>query len=213
MRKVWVEYREAGEFGIGSLIMFIAMVIVAAVTATLLINTAYQLQQQAQSTSQEAMQEVSTGLKVLSMGGYRYNNTWGLESPYHGRIDWLTIKVALVAGSPPINISDIVIEVTDGYTVGTLFYNPDASFTAGAKPSGLSSSQFGASLIRDMAPKNNGLITQGDIAELFFNATKVGLNLEPQTQLSIKIMPRHGVPAEKDVLTPSAYLARYVELV
>ncbi len=212
MKKIIVN-REPGEFGIGSLIMFIAMIIVAAVTATLLINTSYQLQQQAQSTSQEAMQDVSTGLKVISMGGYRYNSTWGTEMPYHSKLDWITLKVTLIAGSPPVNISEIILVVTDGYTVATLSYDPSASFTAGAHPPALGNDQFGATLIRNLPPTETGLITQGDIAELFFNATEIGLNLQPQSQLSVKIIPKHGVPTEEVIMTPSVYIARYVELV
>ncbi len=203
---------EKGEFGIGSLIIFIAMVIVAAVTATLLINVSYQLQQQAEETSNQAIQDVSTGIKVISMGGFRYNSSWGLNPPYHSKIDWITIKISLIAGSPPINISSIIIEVTDGYTVATLSYAPSASFNAGAHPDTLGAGQFGAQKIRDMDPKGSWVITQGDIEELFFNATKIGLNLEPQTQLTVKIIPKHGVPTDESVMTPSPYVTRYVEL-
>ncbi len=212
MRKVWME-REQGEFGIGSLIIFIAMIIVAAVTATLLINVAYNLQQQAEQTSEQAIQDVSTGVKIISMGGYRYNASWGTSAPYRSTLDWISLKITPIAGSPPINVSDIVIEVTDGYVVATLYYNPSASFSAGPKPSGLSSNEFGARKIRDMSPEDPGIMTQGDIEEIFFNATAAGLNLQPQSSLSIKIIPKHGVPVEKDLITPSPYVTRYVELV
>ncbi len=203
---------EQGEFGIGSLIIFIAMVIVAAVTATLLINTAYQLQQQAQETSQEALQDVSTGVKIISMGGYRYNATWGTTAPYRNTIDWITIKITPIAGSPPVNISALVIMVSDGYLSTSLVYSPTLTFSPTTSPPPSSAGVFGAQMIRDMPPESKGTLTQGDIAELYFNATAAGLNLEPQTQLTIRIVPKHGVPAVEMINTPSPYLSRYVEL-
>ncbi len=211
MKMMW-NVREQGEFGIGSLIIFIAMIIVAAVTATLLINVAYSLQQQAEQTSQEAIQDVSTGLKIISMGGYRYNSSWGTGAPYRNTIDWITIKITLIAGSSPVNISSVILEVTDGYTVVTLYYDKTFDFNPTTRPPPFSGDVFGTRKIRDMGEENKYILTQGDISEIYFNATGLGLNLEPQSQLSLKIIPKHGVPVEKDLITPSPYIARYVEL-
>ncbi len=203
---------EQGEFGIGSLIIFIAMIIVAAVTATLLINTAYQLQQQAQQTSSEALQDVSTGVKMISIGGYRYNATWGVNSPYRNVIDWITIKITPIAGSPAINISDIVIMISDGYLSTTLTYSSTLQFDPLTAPPADSANVFGAKMIRNMPPTATGILTQGDIVEIYFNATASGLNLEPQTQFTIRIVPKHGVPAFEEFTTPSPYLGRYEEM-
>ncbi len=203
---------EQGEFGIGSLIIFVAMVIVSAVTATLLINVAYQLQQQAQQTSNQALQDVSTGVKIISMGGYRYNASWGTNAPYHPRIDWITLKITLIAGSAPINISTLVVEVSDGYSVATLTFNEMLHFNSNSQPPDISGSYFGAYKIRDLDPVDAHVLTQGDIEELYFNATGVGLNLEPQTHIEVKIIPKSGVPADVSLMTPSPYITRYVEL-
>jgi flagellin FlaB len=203
MKKVW-NRKEKGEMGIGTLIIFIAMIIVAAVAATVLIQTAYQLQQQAEETGNIAIQDVATGFKIIHMGG-QVNLS---ASP--PALSTIEIKVGLLAGSPAIDMKNVLIEITDGSKDVTLHFNSTAT-----SPSQLTGTEFGAVLLRDMPPQNwnnQYVMTQGDIVKLVINATNVGLDLTPQAQVTLQIIPKHGVPTYAAFMVPATLTTKYVDL-
>ena len=86
-----------GQVGIGTLIVFIAMVLVAAIAAGVLINTAGLLQSQAQATGEETTAEVSD---VVQIG-----EVIGIQNDTSGNIDMINASVRLASGSDPVNVS------------------------------------------------------------------------------------------------------------
>jgi len=100
-----------GQVGIGTLIVFIAMVLVAAIAAGVLINTAGLLQAQAQATGEETTAEVSNVIQI--------KHAIGEETTNNGDIDVLNISMRLTPGSDPINLSDAsyTLEVNGNATV------------------------------------------------------------------------------------------------
>ena len=103
-----------GQVGIGTLIVFIAMVLVAAIAAGVLINTAGLLQAQAQQTGQETTAEVSNVIEVGKIVGYENASDIGTPSlGGNGKIEAINASFRLAAGSDAINLSEA------SYTIST----------------------------------------------------------------------------------------------
>ena len=157
----------AAQVGIGTLIIFIAMVLIAAVAASVLIQTSGTLQQQAQSTGKQATQEVSSNLIVKSIEGVRAKTgTTSMAS----NMSLLKVKVGLNVGSSPVDLNQLIITITDGTNTNDLIYaNNDKTY-------GYSMENFSSS---NTASVNLGHLltdeqtTPGENARFFFTVQKI----------------------------------------
>jgi len=94
-----------GQVGIGTLVIFIALVLVAAVAAGVLINSAGLLEQRAQETGQSATRGVSNTMEVLNVVGVVNSrnitemNLTVRRSPGAGNIDLTKVTIAYTSDS------------------------------------------------------------------------------------------------------------------
>ncbi|OYR56404.1 flagellin [Halorubrum sp. Ea1] len=98
-----INTEERGQVGIGTLIVFIAMVLVAAIAAGVLINTAGFLQTQAEATGQESTDLVSERIDVTSAVGI-------VGSESDGELNQIRLSVSGAAGSDQIDLSETTIQ-------------------------------------------------------------------------------------------------------
>ena len=94
---------DRGQVGIGTLIVFIAMVLVAAIAAGVLINTAGFLQSQAEATGEESTDLVSERIDVTTKVGI-------VGSTTDGTLNEIRIGVAGAPGADQIDLSETTIQ-------------------------------------------------------------------------------------------------------
>lgn len=99
---------ERGQVGIGTLIVFIAMVLVAAIASGVLITTAGQLQSQASQTGEETTSQVSDIIRITDVIGTA-NESGGTTE-----IENLEIKVRLASGADAVEMNET------SYTIATM---------------------------------------------------------------------------------------------
>ena len=223
--------------GIGTMIVFIAMVLVAAMAAGVLLQTAGLVQQQAQETGTRAIRDVSTGFVVLNILGDRASDptaTTTESSSYEDTLQFLEIKVSLLAGSSDVAMSNVVVEISDGYTVATLHWKESANYqqewdgtraeaTSQLLKQNADADQYTAEELRD--PENtyyettttendnpDYIVTPGCIIRIFIDCAETGLSIEPQDHIFLKIIPKHGTPTYETFTAPEIYSERYIEL-
>jgi len=101
---------DRGQVGIGTLIVFIAMVLVAAIAAGVLINTAGLLQAQAEATGEESAEQVSDRVQIVSVSGDDGDDFEGISASDDGEINALQVSVRRAPGSGDIDLSNVVVE-------------------------------------------------------------------------------------------------------
>ena len=99
---------DRGQVGIGTLIVFIAMVLVAAIAAGVLINTAGFLQSSAEQTGQESQEQVTNRLQILSATGEK--TTDSTSSDAIGKVALTSTKAP---GADDIDLSEVTIQWVD----------------------------------------------------------------------------------------------------
>lgn len=116
-----------GQVGVGTLIVFIAMVLVAAIAAGVLVNTAGSLQTQASNTGSETQSAVANQIQVVHASGDINRSDEFLsmhEDPY---LEAVNVTVMKSPGSEPIDLTSMTIHYTSDYVDQTLTYNESDS--------------------------------------------------------------------------------------
>ncbi|ADQ67597.1 flagellin [Halogeometricum borinquense] len=106
---------DRGQVGIGTLIVFIAMVLVAAIAAGVLVNTAGFLQATAEDAGQESVNKVTNRVEVLNTHGEVGDDT----------IRNIQMTVRLAAGSSSVDMNETSVKYLSATTVQTLTNQTD----------------------------------------------------------------------------------------
>lgn len=206
MKKVWLKRNRRGEMGVGTMIIFIAMILIAAVAASVLIGTANKVRDQAGSTGDQAIQGVSAGLNIESATGYVAAMSDGLK------VQSIHMTIKVVAGSPGVNIKNMLVYVTSnkpifndqtaGAATLTLYQSADM-LTNTSVDAWNNTGSFGAlnKASGDYAGWNGGyVITQGDTIDIL-----IPLIASASTDIQVKMVPPYGSSSQINLRVPDLF--------
>ena len=209
--KKLLKRKDAGSMGIGALIIFIAMVLVAGIAASVLVQVANTLQMQALYTGQETIQEVATGVAVVDVEGHVSNATDGM--------DLITIGVRGRAGSGEIDLSQTVIEIANNETKMVLSYDSGQHAWGPESDGGvfntsaftLAADNFGLIIIEDADGSANNsaipIINRGDLVMLTVNtSTTFSPGIEERIDIWGNVIPEIGSWGILSFRTPATYI-------
>ena len=225
---------EFGAIGIGAMIVFIAMILVAGIAASVLVTTSNTIQIQALKTGQQTTKEVASGISVFEICG-KVNGTNDLNN--------LSITVKARPGSGDIDLNNTYILISDGTTKSLLRYdytNASSSFygqTFVPKSSAqgdlftlmnesawanIDNETFAIAVLQDYDSSitaYNPVINRGDKAALFIRCGGVpaaneswmtyglfGREIPERTDVFGRIIPETGAPGVISFTAPMSYV-------
>lgn len=217
---------DVGSVGVGALIIFIAMVLVAGIAASVLVQVANTLQMQALYTGYETIDEVATGIGVVDIEGHVNNSDDG--------IDRITLSVRGRAGSADIDLSETVVEIANNETKMILRWDNN-SIALTPNSSGIFNTTTGAGAFADNAsvwpssPNKFGvlviedadfscrlttpIINKGDLVMLCINTSQAfPPGLPPRMDIWGAVIPEVGSWGIISFRTPPTYNDKVYDL-
>jgi len=202
---------DIGDMGIGAMIVFIAMVLVAGIAASVLIQTANRLEIQAMKTGQETTEEVATGIGIEDITGQKGTfGAWTADSLLN-----VTICVSPRSGSKDVDLSNTIIELSNSTTKYILSYEPTLWFGNPAAGGVFSTAafagtalQFGIIVLEDAdlsCQRANPVINRGDHVLLTISAGACFSGLRERTDIWGTVFPETGAPGVFAFRTPASY--------
>jgi archaeal flagellin FlaB len=185
------------QVGIGTMIVFIATILVAAIAAGVLISTSQKLQDKSTRTGTEATASVGTSLDVLSV--------YGKREVASGDLDRLEIWIQLSHGSEPVNLDEVIIQYKTKDTVNTYDFADNSFTTAYA---GSNTEEF---LVYDddgTTLSTERVLKSGERHMLLIGSNTAGgttLGLPVSTKVSLSLVPAVGVTVGSGFQTPATY--------
>lgn len=193
--------------GIGAMIIFIALVLVAGIVAYVILSTGSLLEIQSGSTGTQTIKEVSSGLKVSTIQGHNTS----------GSIDKIVILITPRAGSPNIDLNGVLVELSDSNQKNIMKYSSsfwvdgtegiDNLFDIDAFSS--ISTEYGIIVLVDddgSCDATTPVVNRGDNVMLALNTTAIFGGINENVNILGNVIPEEGAWSIIQFRTPSSFV-------
>ncbi|MBW3583974.1 MAG: flagellin [Euryarchaeota archaeon] len=195
-RKSQFETDTHAAVGIGTMIVFIATILVAATAAAVLLDTSGKLQDKAQSTGSETTKEVASNVLVKGVIGTRHAGA--------GDIRWINVTVSLAPGAETVDLSQMIVRIKDSAQA------VDAAYDSTAGDAAEAAAKFRATAIRDddtSFSASTPVMNAGDLVRLRIDlaAQTTSMSLGTREQFEMTLIPEVGSAVNLAFTTPASF--------
>lgn len=182
--------KKKGEMGIGTLILFIAFILVAAVAAAVLISTTQSLQSKALSTGKATQAEIGTSMSVVEIYAEDGSSNQGVDYFYE------TIKLS--AGSDPLRFQDLLLVFNTKDSSQEYTYNVSTGGCPVTAEMDANTDKFYISY-SIQAGSLSGYLSTGDVVKMCYKSPR---QINESEDIKISVIPKVGASLTTDVTTP-----------
>ncbi|MDX1611339.1 MAG: archaellin/type IV pilin N-terminal domain-containing protein [Candidatus Thermoplasmatota archaeon] len=184
--------KDRAEVGIGTMIVFIAAVIVAAVAAAVLINTAGNLQRKASETGSETTEEVAANIFVRDIVG----TVSTINSTEY--VDGVDYYISLAPGAEAVDLTSMVVRWQHDNDLTDMEYQ---SGTCDRLASG-----FCITDVKDGSGDGDAtVLAEGDRVRIHLDLNGAAEAVATRASASVLFIPETGSPVDAGFKTPPTF--------
>ncbi len=185
--------------GIGTLIIFIAVILVAAVAAIVLISTSGSLEQRALATGKQTEEDVSTGTRVFSV--------IASDASDDRTVDHFEMLLRLQPGSEPIRFPHAIITIDTYNGSSELTFAGVVANTSNDTTENTSASGYTVQYLSTGTAYQENYFNIGDVVKVSFDT---GFAIGERETVRIQIIPESGQLTHVEFVTPTAMTRRRI---
>ncbi len=179
-----------GAQGIGTLIIFIALILVAAVAAGVLIQTASSLQSKSLDVGRQSQEKITTDIEIVQV--FVRDTS---EGYINASTDNVTLVVRLGSGSSPVKLDDLLIRFDTQLGTQSITYNS----------TGFGQTTYGIDYKINGSNHQPGYLSTGDLAEVTFQfGGSVTSDITEGETATLRLISKNGAVKPVQITTPSA---------
>ncbi len=175
-----------GEMGVGTIVVFIAMILVAAIAAAVFLVTTMSLQDKALLTGSDASDQISTSLSFVEISG---------RDGSDGTIENFTMLTRIASGSESIDLSTAALSISLSNASVTLSYQNNSDLLVPSNASKYFSIEY---LVRG-SEFVDGSVSRGDMVRFFAYPPR---NITSDEEFRVSFTPKVGHQLIKNLRAP-----------
>ena len=199
---------EEAQAGVGTLIIFIAMVLVAAVAAAVLIQTSGVMQSKSTSTTKEAAAAIGENIGLEAVDGY-------MVTAGTAPVNYLNITIKVAAGGSDIDLTKILLKVNgQNYNFTNIITTPPSNtfWVYSLREATSGATDISSSGTNSYATTSSSTLKPGGLARVDVNVGSLSPSLGARSAITLALTPEKGSTLNMPLTVPALGSANIVPI-